>query len=116
MRKEHATPIPRNAYGTSGVPRSSLAHTCTASRDDVLARRIERLLELAARRHGAWRPCHAPRAAAHVPQRLDDRGDDLGGGPVRAPAGLRHDKTAGFLDRANDARHVERHQAAKVDY
>src|SRR4029077_5741873 len=32
--------------GTSGVPRSSLGHTCAAGCDDVLARGIELLLEL----------------------------------------------------------------------
>src|SRR5215472_12152572 len=115
MKKEHATSIPRNVDATSGVPRSTLGHACTAGCDDVVARGIELLLELAARRHGALWPCHPPRPAAHLAQRLDDGRDDFGRGPVHPPAGLRHDQAAGFFDRSNDARDVERHQAAKVD-
>src|SRR5262249_10532147 len=98
MKKEHATSLPRNADATSGVPRSTLDHACTAGGDDVVSRGIELLLKLAARGHGALRPCHTPRPAAHLAQRLDDGRDDFGGGPIHAPSGFRHDETASFLD------------------
>src|SRR5215471_17518952 len=101
---------------TGGVPRSTFGHACTAGCDDVVTRGIELLLKLAARRYSALRPCHTPRPAADLAQRLDHGRDDFGGGPVHSPARLRHDQTASFLDRSNDARDVERHQAAKVDH
>src|SRR5262245_24122210 len=98
MKKEHATPIPRNVDATSGVPRSTLGHACTAGCDYVVTCGIELLLKLSARRHGALRPCHTPRPAAHLAQRLDDGRDDFGGGPIHPPSGFRHNETASFLD------------------
>src|SRR5262245_6720088 len=116
MKKEHATSIPRNLDATSGVPRSTPGHACSTGCDDVVTRGIELLFKLAARRYGALRPCYTPRPAAHLAQRLDNGRNDFGGGPVHPPAGLRHDQAAGFVDRSDDARDVERHQAAKVDH
>src|SRR6516162_7973142 len=104
MKKEQATSLPRNVDATSGVPRSTLGHACTAGRDDVVTRGIELLLKPAARGHGALRPCDTPRPAAHLAQRLDDGCDDFGCGSIHPPAGLRHDESAGFFDRGDDAR------------
>src|SRR5262245_20865150 len=101
MKKEHATPIPRNVNATSGVPRSALGHTCTAGCGDVVTRGIELFLKLAARRNSALRPCHTPRPAVHLAERLDDGRDDFGRSPVHPPTGLRHDETPGFFDRGD---------------
>src|SRR5262249_13711796 len=106
MKKEHATSIPRNVDATSGVPGLTLGPACTAGCGDVVTRGIELLFKLAARRHGALRPCHTPRPAAHLARRLDDGRDDFGRGPVHPPAGLRHDEAPGFFDRRDNARDV----------
>src|SRR5262249_60714551 len=98
MKKEHATSIPRDVDATSGVPRSTLGHACTAGCDDVVTCGIELLLKLAARRHGALRPCHTPRPAAHLAQCLDGGLADFGGRPVHAPSWFRRGGTASFPD------------------
>src|SRR5260221_3004972 len=82
---------------TSGVPRSTLGYACTAGCDNVVTRRIELLLKLAARRHGALRPCHPPRPAAHLAQRLDDGRDDFGRGSIHPQPGSATTRRPVFL-------------------